>query len=149
RTIELLTPLAAKKQVALKAEGVSTTALVDPNQIQQVFANLVVNAIHASHARGNVDVTVSEETARPPVEIGGHEIDCVRVRVHDCGAGIAAEDISRVFEPFFTTKDVGEGTGLGLAVAYGIVRDHGGWIDVVSEKESGTEFSIFLKKTAE
>ncbi|HYJ79777.1 MAG TPA: ATP-binding protein, partial [Longimicrobiaceae bacterium] len=66
------------------------------------------------------------------------------VRVEDTGPGIPAEDYGRVFEPFFTTKDVGEGTGLGLSVAYGIARDHGGWIAVESTVGQGSAFSLFL-----
>ena len=146
RTTELLTPLAAKKQLTLEAAGSSSAALVDPEQIQHVLTNLVVNAIQATSAPGKIDVIVSEERARAPVDAGGVEIDCIRIGVRDRGAGIAPEDLQRVFEPFFTTKEVGEGTGLGLAVAYGIVHDHGGWIDVVSEQGVGTTFAIFLKK---
>lgn len=148
RTTELLTPLAAKKQLTLEVGGSSSAALVDPEQIQQVFANLVQNAIQATNAPGKIDVFVSEERANAPIDAGGVALDCVRIDVRDRGAGIAPEDLERVFEPFFTTKEVGEGTGLGLAVAYGIVHDHGGWIELVSERGVGTTFSIFLKRAA-
>jgi len=67
-----------------------------------------------------------------------------RVTVEDQGRGIGAEALPHIFEPFFTTKDVGEGTGLGLSVAHGIVTDHGGWIDVESEPGRGTRVAIFL-----
>ena len=73
----------------------------------------------------------------------------MRICVKDEGAGIAREHLGRVFEPFFTTKDVGAGTGLGLSVAYGIVRDHGGWIAVESEVGRGSRFSIYLPRDGE
>ena len=82
--------------------------------------------------------------ALPPVELGGPEAEWVRMDVMDEGEGISPETLPRVFEPFFTTKDVGEGTGLGLSVSYGLIRDHGGWISVSSEPGRGSCFSIFL-----
>jgi len=66
------------------------------------------------------------------------------VSVHDNGQGIAPEHVPRLFEPFFTTKDIGEGTGLGLSVAHGIVAEHGGWIAVESELGKGSSFRVFL-----
>ncbi len=133
RAVELLEALAAKSRVTLGiAGGPPAVADVDAGQIQQVITNLVVNAIQAMTGPGAVDVAVSRE--------GGHV--CVRVR--DEGRGIAAEDLPHVFEPFFTTKDVGQGTGLGLSVAYGIVREHGGWMDVQSTPGAGSVFSAYL-----
>jgi signal transduction histidine kinase len=87
--------------------------------------------------------------ADPPADLGGPGADFVRIEVRDEGAGIQPADLPHVFEPFFTTKDVGSGTGLGLAVVYGIVRDHGGWIDVQSEPGKGSTFRVFLRKGAE
>jgi signal transduction histidine kinase len=68
--------------------------------------------------------------------------DCLIVEDH--GQGIEPEHIEHLFEPFFTTKDVGEGTGLGLSIAYGIVEEHGGWIDVTSRVGEGSVFSVYL-----
>ena len=67
---------------------------------------------------------------------------CIEVR--DQGEGIAADHLPRIFEPFFTTKQVGEGTGLGMSVSYGIVREHGGWIDVESTPGQGSRFTVCL-----
>jgi two-component system, NtrC family, sensor kinase len=149
RTLELLRPLGAKKQVVLSLENAQTRPVdVDPNQFEQVVTNLVVNAIQSMQKPGTVDVRITEERTVPPADVRGEagsepaEFACVRIM--DQGAGIPAEHLPHIFEPFFTTKDVGEGTGLGLSVAFGIVRDHGGWIDVKSELGKGTEFRVFL-----
>ena len=112
--------------------------------MQQVLTNLVVNAIQAMPAGGTVLVDIARARTRPPAEHGGAEGEYLCVRVRDQGEGIAAEHLPHVFEPFFTTKDVGEGTGLGLAVAYGIVREHGGFIDVESKLGEGSDFSVYL-----
>jgi signal transduction histidine kinase len=88
---------------------------------------------------------VATAETSPPADVGGPgAVFCVRVSVADGGAGIAPEALPHVFEPFFTTKDVGEGTGLGLAVAWGIVREHGGWMDVQSQPGVGSRFHVYL-----
>jgi two-component system, NtrC family, sensor kinase len=91
-----------------------------------------------------VRVRVERCRASPPPDIGGPIAEYACVRVTDVGLGIRAEDVAHVFEPFFTTKDVGEGTGLGLSVAYGIAREHGGWIDVESTLGRGSSFAVYL-----
>jgi len=118
----------------------------DPDQIQQVCLNLITNAIHAMPAGGKLSVA-SERVVRrkggldlaPPAEYA------VLV-IADSGPGIPAADRDRIFEPFFTTKDAGEGTGLGLAVSHGIVKDHDGWIEVESPGPggAGAVFRVFL-----
>jgi signal transduction histidine kinase len=87
---------------------------------------------------------VRRERAKPPTEHGGSEGEYIAVCVRDQGGGIADDDLSHIFEPFFTTKEIGEGTGLGLSVAYGIVREHDGWIAVKSEAGKGSAFTIYL-----
>ena len=97
---------------------------------------------------GRIEVTVGTRRGSPPGE-GARERDFVSITVADQGAGIAREDLPRIFEPFFTTKGAAEGTGLGLAVVQGIVRDHGGWIEVASEPNKGSRFTVFLPPAAE
>ena len=144
-TLVLLRPLAEKRSVSLDLDGdAEVTVCVDAGQIQQVATNLVVNAIQSMQAKGVVKVTVARERARPPPEHGGPESAYVCLRVRDQGEGIQAKDIPHIFEPFFTTKDVGEGSGLGLSVTYGIVQEHGGWIAVESAPTMGSTFSVYL-----
>jgi signal transduction histidine kinase len=151
QSIDLVRPLARKKSIGLnvisKDDDVVTST--DAMQIQQALTNLLVNAIQASDEGHPVEVRIARERVRPPVDLGGKEDDYVCLRVKDEGPGIAPENLAHVFEPFYTTKDVGEGTGLGLSVAYGIVRDHGGWIAVESEVGRGTRFSMYLPRTEE
>jgi len=148
-TLALLEPIALKKGVtlALREDEAPAVADLDAGQIQQVFTNLVVNAVQAIDDHGAVEVAISRERAAAPPDLGGAETDCVCVRVRDEGSGIAPEHLAHVFEPFFTTKDVGQGTGLGLSVAYGIVREHRGWMDVSSKIGEGTEFIVYLPVT--
>ena len=145
-SLELLQPLARKRSVTLEvvAAGDDARANVDAGQIQQVIANLVMNAIQAMSGGGTVMVTIGRGRSLPPADIGGAEADVLWVRVKDDGDGIAPAQLPHIFEPFFTTKDVGEGTGLGLAVTYGIIREHGGWITVESRPREGSTFSVFL-----
>jgi signal transduction histidine kinase len=145
RTVELLQPLALKRSVSLRVLGeASAVTEADAGQLEQAITNLVMNATQAMDHAGAVEVEVDRARIRPPADHGGPEADYVRVRVRDEGTGIAAENLPRIFEPFFTTKDVGEGTGLGLAVTYGIVREHAGWIAVTSELARGTTFTVHL-----
>jgi signal transduction histidine kinase len=94
--------------------------------------NILVNAGHAIDGQGQITITTHRDGESAYIEIS------------DTGKGIAAEHLARVFEPFFTTKPVGKGTGLGLSISYGIVRKHGGEIDVRSEVGVGTTFLIKL-----
>jgi signal transduction histidine kinase len=132
----------------VEADRAHAVAAADPIQLQQALTNLLVNAVQASPDGKAVEVSVGRERLAPPVglssDLGGDVQEYARIRVADEGPGIPPEDVGRIFEPFFTTKDVGEGTGLGLSVAYGIVRDHGGWIAVESEAGRGSRFSIYL-----
>jgi PAS domain S-box-containing protein len=119
----------------------------DPGMIEQVLLNLAVNARDAMPDGGRLSIDTSlvdlPGMESPRLGSDGHWA-CLRVA--DNGAGIAAEHLPHIFEPFFTTKDVGKGTGLGLATTYGIVQQHGGWIEVDSEIGRGTEFRVFFPR---
>jgi signal transduction histidine kinase len=149
RTVELLQPLAQKRSVVIRVEGPAPVyADADAGQLEQAITNLTMNAAQAMDRGGCVEVTVDQAQARPPVDVDGPEGEYLRIQVRDEGRGIPPEHLPRIFEPFFTTKDVGEGTGLGLAVTYGIIREHGGWISVASELGRGTTFTIHIPSTA-
>ncbi|MHC4177726.1 MAG: sensor histidine kinase [Planctomycetota bacterium] len=151
QTLELLGALAEKQGVDLSlAEGAqSLITMIDVGQIQQVLMNVILNAIQAMPDGGRVELHVSREHARPPEGQEGREGDYCRISVRDQGQGVSAEDMEHLFEPFHTTKDVGEGTGLGLSISYGIVREHGGWIEATSQPGKGSCFSIYLPQGTE
>jgi signal transduction histidine kinase len=110
----------------------------DYDQLRQVLVNLTLNAIQATSAGGRV-------TIRTRIADDG----ALRVDVEDTGCGISEENMRKLFTPFFTTKEKGEGVGLGLAVAKGIVEKHAGTIEVESKEGTGTRFSVFLPVQAE
>jgi two-component system NtrC family sensor kinase len=118
--------------IKLDVEGTLPPISVDGGQIQQAVIALGTNAIDAMPSGGTL-------TFRAFQQANG-----VVIEIEDTGIGIAPEDMSKVFEPFFTTKEVGRGTGLGLAVCYGIITEHGGRLSVRSNLGKGTVFSILL-----
>jgi len=122
---------------------------VDANQIVQVLVNLLVNAWQAMVRGGAVTINSSH------VLVGKEDSDFygigsgkyVKLKISDTGKGMDKVVMQRIFDPFFTTKHIGHGTGLGLAMVYGIIRNHSGTISVSSELEKGTTFSILLPAT--
>jgi signal transduction histidine kinase len=150
KTLDLLGPLIAKNAVQANLEVPDEALLVraDRNQMQQVLTNVVMNSVQAMPHGGQLDVRVRAAHARPPGEPTAQGEEYIAVSVEDQGVGIPRDHLSRIFEPFFTTKGIGEGTGLGLSVAYGIVQEHGGWIDVESEVGKGSRFTIWLRRSA-
>jgi two-component system NtrC family sensor kinase len=104
----------------------------DPGQLQQAIIALATNAIDAMGESGTLSMVATNSNGRVVVEVS------------DTGVGIPLENLPKIFEPFFTTKEIGRGTGLGLAVCYGILTEHGGTLDVQSTVGTGTTFTITL-----
>ena len=123
---------------------------VDRGQIEQVLLNLFVNAWQAMPSGGDIylsteNVTLKKEDWDKPYAL--QQGQYVKISVGDSGVGMDKATLERIFEPFFTTKEVSRGTGLGLASAYGIIKNHSGMIDVTSQKGDGTTFTIYLPKS--
>ena len=112
----------------------------DPVQVQQVLMNLCLNARDAMPDGGTL--TLETADAEPPGEADGRRF--VRLSVADTGTGMTADVRAKIFDPFYTTKGVGQGTGLGLAVVYGVAQAHGGLVDVVSAPGTGSRFDVYL-----
>ena len=124
------------------------SVLADPVQIHQMVINLAANAVYAMEAEGGTleitlqnDFLATKETAPGG---GGTRGECVLLQVSDTGSGISPDILDRIFDPYFTTKDIGKGTGMGLAVVYGIVESHGGTVRVETQVGQGTTFKVFL-----
>jgi CheY-like chemotaxis protein len=123
----------------------------DPTQFHQVLLNLAINARDAMPAGGKLTIAFQNHAVdpvyaglNPDARVGPH----VLVQVTDTGTGIAPEIIGRIFDPFFTTKPPGLGTGLGLATTFGIIKSHGGFINVYSEPGKGSTFKFYLPASA-
>ena len=123
------------------------TVRADPSSVDQVIMNLVVNARDSMDNKGTItvrtdNINLTQKDCRYLTEARPGKY--VRILVADSGKGMNRETLEHIFEPFFTTKESGKGTGLGMAVVYGIVKQHGGWVNVESEPDQGTEFSIYF-----
>ena len=125
----------------------------DAGMIDQVIVNLAVNARDAMPAGGTLRIATGSEVrvgrTADPLSAQVRPAPFVCVTISDTGNGIPPDVLPRIFEPFFTTKEVGKGTGLGLATAFGIVQQHHGWIEVESESGRGTTFRIWLPRLAD
>jgi CheY-like chemotaxis protein len=124
--------------------------MIDSAQLENAILNLAINARDAMHGSGliaiqtsNVSLDVCEAAKHPEATEG----DYVSITVRDTGSGMSAQVQARVFEPFFTTKDVGAGSGLGLSMVYGFVKQSGGHVSIKSKAGSGTEVRLYLPQT--
>lgn len=111
--------------------------ILDPSQVERVFLNLIINAAEAMDGNGRLILTTKHNRKKKTVEI----------KVQDTGHGITQENLTKIFDPFFTTKETGHGVGLGLAISYGIVKEHQGSLHVESEPEKGTTFTVSFPLT--
>ncbi|MBW2225831.1 MAG: PAS domain S-box protein [Deltaproteobacteria bacterium] len=137
-----------RKEIVIHREFAEdlSSVMADEAQIQQILMNLFINAADAMPGGGDLflktlNVTHEDIRDKPYKPRSG---DYILLKVSDTGTGMGQKVMDRIFEPFFTTKDLGRGSGLGLASVYGIIKGHGGYIDVESEKGLGAIFSIYL-----
>jgi PAS domain S-box-containing protein len=134
-------------EIALHLSAELPAVLVDPSQLHQVIMNLSVNARDAMPDGGRLSITTRVACIAAERPVGQRMLppgDYVTLIVRDTGIGMDANIQSRLFEPFFTTKEIGQGTGLGLATAYGIVKQSGGYMEVASAPGEGAAFEVFL-----
>jgi len=136
-------------ELAISLDPLLGRIMADPAQIQQVIINLIVNARDAMSDGGKLEITTKNieiderAAAAHPDAVPGRY---VLMTVTDTGIGMNEETMQRIFDPFFTTKRQDAGTGLGLAMVYGVVRQNGGWIEVSSQPGQGASFRIYLPR---
>ena len=138
-TLKLLEKQMQAVQVRTELSTVELWVRGDPGRLQQVLVNIIVNALDAMRDGGSLTLRTGYS------EKPGY----CRVAISDSGCGIRDEQMTHIFEPFYTTKEVGRGVGLGLAISYGIVRQHGGEIEVQSRVGAGTTFRVMLPAAGE
>ncbi len=146
RVTELVATIAKTAQVELVPPPHDNDLRIeaDDGQLNQVLINLVVNAIQATPKGGAVRMKAARVQHSAPPYVESNDKEWLTLQISDNGIGMDDETRKRIFEPFFTTKQVGDGTGLGLSVTWGIVREHGGWIDVESAPGKGATFTVYL-----
>ena len=152
-TGDMFYPL-TRKEIEFNIDAPETECFIngDSIQLQQVFLNLFINAMDATSRNGkdekNIDVQISIPSAYPdnwkPLKAEANPSDYYEIIVKDTGTGMQPKVIERIFEPFFTTKEVGKGTGMGLAMVYGEITNHNGFVHVISTENIGTSFYIYL-----
>jgi two-component system NtrC family sensor kinase len=150
-TIELIEINAERSGVQIEVTAPEEIEVqADPDLLHQVFLNICQNAVqamsvqHLENGRQAIDKRL--EVRLEPQGATKDGRDFAAVRFADTGGGIAPEHLAQIFDPFFTTKDIGQGTGLGLAVSNRIIEEHGGWIEVINNEAGGATFSVFLPR---
>jgi PAS domain S-box-containing protein len=129
-------------ELRISLEAVEPVVMVDPGQLQQVMMNLATNASDAMPKGGALTISTRPTNRDFPACDAGQKF--VLLRFRDTGNGIEQAALPHIFEPFYTTKEVGKGTGLGLSVAYGIIRQHHGYVEIESQVGTGTTIDIYL-----
>jgi CheY-like chemotaxis protein len=123
----------------------------DSIQIEEVLINLCNNAIYAMGEKGLLSVSLSKQkldanTPSMPPDVNPGEY--LKLCIEDTGSGMSKEVLEKIFDPFFTTKPAGHGTGMGLSISHGIIKNHGGFLSADSEPEHGSRFSLYLPRVA-
>lgn len=139
-------------QISTQCDGDIWPLNGDPTQLHQVLLNLCINARDAMPEGGRLMLSAENAYLEAPRPVLVQEVDpgfYVVFKVTDSGAGIPSEMLDKIFDPFFTTKELGKGTGLGLSTVLGIVRGHGGFVDVSSEQGRGAVFSVYIPALGE
>ncbi len=150
--VELILRRSLDRRIQIKTDKVKTgqwLVKADASQVIQVVFNLALNARDAMPKGGELGIQLGRvKRARPDGTGGAPTENWVRLTVRDSGAGMSADVKARVFEPYFTTKAIGRGTGLGLSIAHSIMQEQGGWMEVESEPEKGSQIHVFLPEIA-
>jgi two-component system, NtrC family, sensor kinase len=146
RVAHLLTPIAGESGISIEFSAPSGPCVTrcDAFLFEQALTNVVLNGLQAMSTGGTLRMEVFRKMATSPKGKSSTPAPYGVVRVTDDGRGIAPENLERIFDPFFTTKEVGEGTGLGLSVVYGILEDHDGFVEVTSEVGRGSRFDLLV-----
>lgn len=143
----LLEPIAENRGVTIEVEDLGDmTASIDVNKTLQVLTNLMMNAVQAMPDGGTMRIGAQTRRIDAPKNDHAEPGEFIALAIADEGVGMPAETLEQVFKPFFTTKKEGRGTGLGLYVCQGIVREQAGWIEAESEVGVGSTFTVYLPR---
>lgn len=140
-------PTSVDIHLNISPAAVSTQIRANEGQIQEAILNLCNNAVYAMDEKGEIDISLDKVWVEKSVIPAPYEClsgDYLRLMVHDTGCGMDEDILDKIFDPFFTTKEVGKGTGMGLATVQGMIKQHGGFINVTSRREVGSTFELYF-----